>query len=140
MPVSFRILPDHGLVYVRYEGIAKFEDTIEAFGAYMAHPNCQPGQKQLVDMTRMTGFERDYGKLMAMQAQKLEQFTAQGAETLLVYLVPETDEIGDLARLIVRSWDALDGVVPLIQTNEAEALQLLGLSETSVHDLLDQIA
>lgn len=139
MSVSFRIFPERGLVYVRYDGAVVVAETFAAFGEYMAHPDCRPGQKQLVDMSRVTEFERDYAEIMALQARKADLFTAQGAETLIVYLVggPNTKE---LARVIMRSWEPFDGVVPLIQTEEADALQLLGQPEATVRDLLDRVS
>lgn len=139
MSVTFQILPARGLVYVRYEGFAKVADTSAALTEYAAHPDCRPGQKQLVDMTRMTGFEPAYGDLMAVQAQKADLFAAQGTETLLVYLVSNRENT-DLVRLILNSWEATDGVVPIIQTEEHKALQILGQPEISIKALLDRVA
>lgn len=139
MSVSFRILPDRGLVYIRYDGVARVAETAEAFRSYMAHPDCRPGQKQLVDLSRLTGFERDYFQIMSLQAMKAELFTTQGAETLMVYLVsgPTATE---LAQTVMRSWDACDTMVPLIQTIEADALQLLGQPEKSIQALLEHVS
>ncbi|WP_146345119.1 hypothetical protein [Falsiphaeobacter marinintestinus] len=138
MSVSFRILADRGLVYVRYDGMARVADTFAAFSEYVAHPDCKPGQKQLVDLSRLTGFERDYFKIMSLQAKKAELFAAQGVETLMVYLVTGA-EPDELARTVMRSWDAYDGVVPLIQTSEADALQLLGQPEQTIQALLERV-
>jgi hypothetical protein len=139
MPLSFHILADRGLVCVKYQGFIKIETTAKAFAQYMAHPDCRPGQKQLVDMRGVTGFEKDYAKLMAMQAQKAEQFTGQGMETLIVYLVDDQQH-GHLARVIIQSWDGLDGVVARIQTDEADALELLGQPERTVDELLRRVS
>lgn len=135
MSVSFRILPRRGLVYVQYEGVAKVADTFAAFGEYMAHPDCRPGQKQLVDLRQLTAFERNYPELMALQARKADLFTVQGIETLIVYLV-SSEETKSLTRMILQTWEAFDGIVPLIQTEEADALQLLGQPERSIAAML----
>lgn len=139
MSLTFQILPDRGLVYVNYEGFIDVDSTMIAFGEYMQHPDCRPGQKQLVDMRKVTGFEQDYTKLMAVQAQKAEQFTGNGMETLMVYLVDDLAH-GDLARVIIQSWDGLDGVVARIQTVEADALELLGQPERSIKTLLERVS
>ena len=74
MPVNFYILPDRGLVVVRYSGFAAIEDSIAASKSYIAHPVYAAGQKQLVDMTQITGYEKDYVQFMNMQAEKAERF------------------------------------------------------------------
>ena len=50
MPASFRILPKHGLVYVRLYGHIWPAESLEAFRNYLRHPDFRPGQKQLIDM------------------------------------------------------------------------------------------
>lgn len=130
MSVSFRIFPDRGLVFVRYQGFAKLEDTLAAFAEYACHPDCAPGQKQLVDLSGITGFDRDFPKLMEVQARKADVFAANGVETLMVYYAP-TKLTKEIARLVLRSWEPFDSIVALIQEDEAQALELLGLSERS---------
>ena len=56
MPVEFKILPERGLVVVRYSGHAAVEDTLIATKAYISHPEYSAGQKQLVDMSGITSF------------------------------------------------------------------------------------
>ena len=60
MPASFRILPERGLVYVQYSGFIRLADTQRLIQAYLAHPDRHPGQKQLVDLAAVTGFEQDF--------------------------------------------------------------------------------
>ncbi|RMD91316.1 MAG: hypothetical protein D6811_09200 [Alphaproteobacteria bacterium] len=136
MPVNFRIMPERGLVYVRYDGPARFADTMKAFGAYMSHPDARPGQKQLVDLSAVTGMEIDFPKMMEMQARKADLF-GSAAETLIVYYAP-TAEARRLARHAMRSWEGLPGVVPLMAETEAQALELLGLSEGGISELMPQ--
>lgn len=138
MSISFRIFPSRGLVFVQYTGELIVEETFRAFGEYMQHPDCRPGQKQLVDLAGVTGFDRDYAKLFALQAKKADVFSAGGVETLAVYHAP-TPLARELSRLVLKSWEPFDSVVPLIQDNEADALALLGQPETSFAELL-QIA
>ena len=76
MPASFRILPERGLVYVQYSGFIRLADTQRLIQAYLAHPDRHPGQKQLVDLAAVTGFEQDFVGLMAVQAAKAAIFFA----------------------------------------------------------------
>ncbi|PRX38249.1 hypothetical protein SAMN05216257_103225 [Meinhardsimonia xiamenensis] len=136
MAVTFSIFPERGLVYVRYEGEARLADTMAAFAEYAAHPDCRPGQKQLVDLSAVTGVEMNFAQLMEMQARKADLFgTAE--ETLMVYFAP-TPEARRIANLAMRSWQGLGKVVALVAETEKQALELLGLSETGIAELTAQ--
>ncbi|MBE9635736.1 hypothetical protein [Salipiger mangrovisoli] len=136
MPITFRILQKYGLVYVRYEGRARLTDTTAAFAEYVAHPNFRPGQKQLVDLSALTGWDGDFLELMKIQAMKIEALASAGIQTMLVYYAPTP--IGfELSQLALKSWDGLDGLVALVQQSELGCLTLLGTPETSFAQLLE---
>jgi len=135
MPVDVRIIRQRGLVYVRYWGLATLDETIEALGRYERDPGYRPGQKQLVDMGAVTGIERDYVKFMQVQAKKADIFLAGESQTLLVCYAP-TRIAAEMAEMMVRSWEPSGAVIPLIQQDQAEALQLLGQPERSFEELL----
>ncbi len=139
MPVEFKISPERGLVIVRFSGYAAINDTLAATKAYVSHPEYAAGQKQLVDMTEITGFEKDYVRFMNMQAQKAERFVRSGLQSLIVYIAP-TAVSQDLSAMFVRSWKDVDGVVPLVQHSEIEALTLLGQPEAAIDILLATLA
>lgn len=139
MSVSFRIFPRRGLVYVRYEGTARIDATSQAFAEYAQHPDCAPGQKQLVDLTHLTGYDEDYVKLMQVQAQKADVLAQGPVETLMVYHAPNAIAL-KVAHLAKRSWQDVPGMVAVVTEDEAEALALLGQSEQSFSALLDQMA
>ena len=135
MSVDFRILPRRGLVYIRYEGLATVRDSLAAFDRYARHPDCRPGQKQLVDLSRITAYDRDFPKLFELQARKADVFMAEGAQTLVMYYAP-TKITQEIAHLVERSWEPFPAVVALVQANEADALALLGQKEPSFEELL----
>ncbi|SHI86866.1 hypothetical protein SAMN05444000_103250 [Shimia gijangensis] len=135
MPVSFRILKSRGLVFVKYEGEARFDDTAQAFAEYAQHPDCRPGQKQLVDLSGITSMEKNFTKLMQLQAQKADVFAGNNAETLIVYYAPNPEGLG-IAQMILKSWEPFDSVVPIVLDDEAESLAILGLKEASLSELL----
>lgn len=135
MSVTFQILPQRGLVYVRYDGFVRLEDTFAVFGKYMSHRDFRPGQKQLVDLSGITGFERDYARLFALQSRKADAFLSGDAQTLIVYYAPG-EEAQRMCQLISRSWEPIASVVALVQQHEDEALALLGQAETSITELL----
>ena len=135
MTVDFCILPERGLVVVRYSGHATIDDTLAATKAYLAHSDYAAGQKQLVDLTQITGFEKDYVRFMNMQAAKAERLAGAGVQSLAVYIAP-TPISQDVSAMFIRSWADVDEVVALVQHSEAEALALLGQPEKSVEALL----
>ena len=136
MAISFRIFPAKGLVYVRYSGFATLDEGFAAFGQYAHHPDFRPGQKQLVDLAEITGMEKDYVKLFALQAKKAEIFMGSGgAQTLIVYHAP-TPLSYALAQQVLKSWEPTTAVIPLVQEDEAGALEILGQPERSFHELL----
>jgi hypothetical protein len=138
MSLSYRILPDLGVVYVRYEGFARIADTAETFGRYMQDPDFRPGQRQLIDLARLTGYERDFLKFFELQAQKAEAFVS-APQALFVYYAP-TPLGQELVQLIRRSWEGTSIVVQVVQDDEAEALALLGVRETSFDALVERMA
>lgn len=131
--ISYEIFREYGLVYVQYRGHAVLDDTFAAFKRYTEDPGFRPGQKQLVDLSRVTSFEKDYVRILSLQAKKAEAFT-KGPETLVVYISPAEDPLA-LAELVSRSWDDVSGVVPIIVSTEEEALAVLGIDGASVDGL-----
>lgn len=137
MPIDVRILAKRGLVYVRYVGYIRFPDTVKAFGAYMQHPDMQPGQKQLVDLSRVTDWDKDFTQLLKIQAQKADAFVGAGHETHFVYYAP-TEHTQQLARVVLRSWEDVPGVIPLLSQTEADALHVLGQPEETIDAMLQK--
>jgi len=138
MPIEFRILPDRGLVYVRYEGHISFDETGRAFGAYMQHPDMRLGQKQLVDLARVTDWDRDFTQLLKLQAGKADAFLGAGHEVHFVYYAP-SEHTQQMARMVLRSWDDVPGVIPLLAETEADALQVLGQPEQTIDAMLQTV-
>jgi hypothetical protein len=136
MPVRFHIFPERGLVVVRYSGFATINDTMAATKAYLAHPDYSAGQKQLVDMTQITGYEKDYVRFMNMQAAKAGRLATAGVQSLVVYIA-NTPESLDVSSMFIRSWIDVDAVVPMLQHTEADALTILGQPEDTIDVLLE---
>ena len=136
MSLTFQILPNRGIVYVRYDGTALIGQSARAFGEYAAHPDFAQGQRQLVDLSRITGFERNYPRLFDLQMRKADVFVKRNEQTLMVYYAPHAAGMA-LATLIARSWEGVPGTHPrIVDTTEADALHLLGEPEMSFDDLL----
>lgn len=139
MPVSFRILKSLGLVYTRYKGFTRMSDCGEMFQSYTRHRDFELGQKQLIDLSGMTGWDKDYVQMMQIQAQKTDVFMDSRAQILIVFYAP-SDLSRHAAQLGMHTWDACQSVVPIVQETQANALAILGLPYPNFDDMLAQTA
>jgi hypothetical protein len=137
MPAEFHILPDHNLVYVQYSGLMLVEDSLKAFGAYAKHPDARPGQRHLIDLSRITDMERDFARVMQLQATKGADLAMRETETLMVYFA-NTPASLKAAALAKNGWSASQGVIAIVQETEEAALAALGLAAASINALLDE--
>jgi hypothetical protein len=133
--VQVSILPDIGLVYIRYPERMSLDESGAAFSDYLAHPDFRPGQKQLIDLSAITEWDEDFTKLLALQARKADAFHQPPHVTLLAMIAP-TAKAQKIANWISRSWDGIDTVAYLVAESEAEALALLGIRAERVDELL----
>lgn len=125
MPLSFRIYRDLNLVFVAYEGLMSIAETRRELSAYRTHPDFSPTQNHLLDLRRVTDWERDFPRLMAMQAEGIDMFTPGTTPPYLVYFAPT--KVGqDAAMACIRSWDDGSVIIPRLTTREDDALQILG--------------
>ncbi|MCI5113005.1 MAG: hypothetical protein MRY75_20865 [Marivita sp.] len=137
MPASFHILPQHNLVYVRYSGLMLVEDSLKAFGAYARHPDARPGQRHLIDLSQITDMERDFARVMQLQASKGADLAMREAETLMVYFA-NTPVSLKAAALAKNGWSASQGVIAIVQETEEAALSALGMVATSIDALFEE--
>jgi hypothetical protein len=126
MPLAFRILPAVNLVQVRYRGKAGIEETAKGLRACFAHPDFRPGMRHLVDVTEVTGFERDYTGFMRLQAGVTGALVGQSVETVMV-IIANSPSGRAMAALVMRTWDNVSGVVIRMQADLEGALGILGV-------------
>jgi hypothetical protein len=134
MTVRFHIFPEHYLVYVQYRGVMRISESLEAFSTYAAHPQARPGQKQLVDLSRVTDFEADYAEVMKMQMKKAEVFVQGPHQTMIAYVAPSKMTL-KISRLVISSWEPINGVEARVLQSTSEALHVLGVRSLTAEDL-----
>jgi hypothetical protein len=113
------------------------EDSLKAFGAYAKHPDARPGQRHLIDLSRITDMERDFARVMQLQATKGADLAMRETETLMVYFA-NTPASLKAAALAKNGWSASQGVIAIVQETEEAALAALGLAAASINALLDE--
>lgn len=126
MPVRFSILPQLGLVFTRYTSRATIPDCRAAFGRYAAHPDARPHQTHFVDLSQVTEIDRDYAGMMLFQAQKVAHVMKGDRRPVMIYYAPNPVAYA-FARLTQRSWDGTGGATVIVQQDETQALDVLGL-------------
>jgi len=138
MPITFDILSEYNLVYVRYTGVTNARESAEAFAAFAKHPDARPGLRHLVDLTRLTDMDQDFAKYMELQAVKAETLASTGVETFMIYLA--TSPIGRLAANIGKNgWPPESSVVAIVQDSEDAALAALGIPHSTIADMLNEV-
>ena len=93
--------------------------------------------RQICDVSRVTGVEKNYFGLLQMQAQIVDSIAPKGSERLVIFYAPGKagQEMAQLAR---KSWEGLNSVIILVQDDEAAALALLGIPQTRLATLLER--
>jgi hypothetical protein len=135
MPASFRILPDFSLVLTRYNGDLRLDEAEACLSAFLKDAAYRPGMAHLVDMSGITGFDKDLTRMMQLQARKAEAFLTADNPTVIVYYAP-TSTSQRLARRILRSWDGLNVAVLRVAAEEMQVRDILGLRPTELAELI----
>jgi hypothetical protein len=129
MPVTFRILPQINLLHVAYAGCAGLAETVQLAADCAAHPDFRSSLRHLIDLGAVTDFERDVPGYFAMQARVIELFpvVGEGFQSLTMVVIAPPGPPRQMAEMVRRSWDGLDGAIVRIVEDEAAALSVLGL-------------
>lgn len=135
MPATYQILPSHNLVYVRYSGAMMVEDSLKAFGGYSRDPAARPGQRHLVDLSRITDMERDFARIMQLQATKGAELAMRETETLMIYFA-NTPLSLRAAALAKNGWSDSQGVIAIVLEREDAVMSALGLPFQAIDEML----
>ncbi|MCA0920041.1 hypothetical protein [Pseudooceanicola nanhaiensis] len=137
MPVTYQIFPRRDLVYVRFSGFVRPEDSMAALADFMNDPDGHPEIRQLIDLSAVTGFEAQHVEVMKVHARKVDVFRPSPNATPLVYICPGQIAL-KMVSMILRSWDGIPGMLHRVVQTEEQALELLGMPERSVAELVEQ--
>lgn len=131
-----RILPDKGLMYVRYSGAVSGAEGIAAYQSYVDHDHYKAGQKHLIDFSEMTGFANDFPQVMALQALMSDTIMSHREQTLFVFCAP-TPLAQTLCHQSAAAWDHIAHVIVRVLESEEAALDVVGLPDMKFADLLE---
>ena len=136
MSVTYRILDDHGLVYVQYGRVANVPDARSAFTKYLSDPKAKTGHRHFVDLSYVQQIDCDVPEFFKLQLDKIEGYLLKEAQTVIVYYAPHA-KAQEFATLCKRSWEMVPSVVTIIVEDEAEALSVLGVPYRNLSLLLE---
>jgi len=134
LPVVFRILPEHGLIRVRYSGTAGMDETLRAMDACANHPDFRPHFRHLVDFRAIDAIDADYPAFLAIQARAIDQLLPQDIAPFVIYLA-DSPLSQKAARMAMRSWEGVTSIVAMILEDESAAFELLGVTGQSLDPL-----
>ena len=134
MPVGHRILPEKNLAYIWNAGFVAIDECVASMQAFMGDPDRRPGLLFLFDLSRVTEFERDYTRIMELQALMADVVPPSPTPTLVILYAP-TKVSREAAAPMRMSWPDNAQVMPRIAETEAEALSISGLSEIDLRAL-----
>lgn len=138
MPATFHILPQCQLALFTYSGFVTLQESQSVVLGYGQHPDYRPWMRQLCDLSQVIGVEHNFPELLKMQAKFVETLLPSDRDLLVMFYAP-TPAGQALAQMARKSWAGLNAVIVLVQHNEAEALAVLGLRESSIAELHSQV-
>lgn len=106
MSVSYTILPEHNLHYVRYAGHHHTADTDALIADYKRDPNIRPGLRTVLDFSRILSAELDVSrrrKQMEMLYQLFHHRT--GGHWSVIYFCPNDVSLS-LTSMQQKMWEA----------------------------------
>jgi len=124
------------LVYTKYFGFVKRQETEQALFATLEHPEYLPGMSELTDLSMVEGTELssetigDHTSQVAAYYEMQAKFTAH-------YVFAPTDlgfELAQAHRKLAQQ--SIDNLTLNIFRNEAETLKTMGRSEATIAELL----
>jgi hypothetical protein len=142
MPLGFRILPELGVIAVRYVGLARLDETIVQLQACATHPDFHPAFRHVVDLRALTDFERDVLGFFKMQAAAIDTFpeNTQGEHPFHMVMLAPSGPAWEMADQVRRTWEGLGlTIVRIVDTPEA-VVDLLGLRTNESALLFETIA
>lgn len=105
-------------------------ETLAAFDRYTSSSDFRPGQSQLIDLSRVEEYERDFTRIMSLQAHQAETYFSKnmipGQVTHLIYVAPN-ELTQKMAMSSLRSWKGIPGIVALVLQDLNEAFDVLAL-------------
>lgn len=130
MPVNFQIFPDRNLVLARFSGHVLLADCLSSAKAYSEHPDANPLQNQLIDLSNVVSYERDLVQIMSVMARLPDHLLKPGSNPMVIYVAPH-HVAQEIAGLVMKSMQGIGGLVVRMFDDEAKALEVLGQRERS---------
>ena len=78
-------MPERQLILFTYAGHVTLQESMDIVASAAAHPEYRPSMRQLCDLAAVTGVERDFPKLLRMQARIIEDLLPQGQDLLVLF-------------------------------------------------------
>lgn len=134
MPVHFTVYPTRGFVLARFTGHILMADCLSSAKAYTEHPDYNPLQNQLIDLSGVTSHERDFVRMMSTLAAMPDHLLKPGTYPLIIYIAP-TEVAKEITSFVLRSMAGLDRTPVRVVECESQALEILGQPERQLAEI-----
>ncbi|MEM9349436.1 MAG: hypothetical protein AAGA47_04185 [Pseudomonadota bacterium] len=134
MASGAQLLEDGSLVYIWLSGRAKLGDPYEELRELQERGELKPGVPVLVDLAKITAFDRDAKLVMRLNLEIDDMLQLFGEETLLLIHAPNTLS-REMAGAILDLWEGSEVVIVRICEDELGALMILGRHERDFSEL-----
>ena len=135
MSVSYTILPDLGLHYVRYWGHHQTLQTDTLIEDYRRDRLVRPGLRSILDFSRILSAELDISKRRKQMELLYGMFKDPAVDWCITYYCP-TDVSRSLTDMQQKMWEARSDVDFLLATRIEPIATKLGLPVKAISDLV----
>ncbi|MBY4894690.1 hypothetical protein KUL25_18170 [Rhodobacteraceae bacterium N5(2021)] len=135
MNVEFQTCIDRDIIYMKWTGVVDFDTVMGGLAAVRNDENYRPGRPRLVDASRITEIDMDYGLLRAMVREKTGTGDHSIDESVSAVYAPG-DVVFGVTRMVQTMMEIAGGARIDVFRVERDALASLGLGHESFADLL----
>ncbi|OAN74906.1 hypothetical protein A8B78_17045 [Jannaschia sp. EhC01] len=136
MSVEFLTCIDRDIIYLKWTGVVDFDTVMDGMAAIRNDENYRPGRPRLVDASRITEIDMDYGLLRAMVRETTGTGDHSIDESVSAVYAP-SDVVFGVTRMVQTMTELADGARLDVFREERDALASLGLYHESFADLLE---
>ena len=135
MGISYKYFPERFLMFIRLKGHVNQRDIFRYLSKFEKDAQWDRGCRELIDFSGLTDLDLSFEEMRAVRLRQETYYTSVREPVLCVIHAPEDTAFG-MARMYQQLVSMTGDQVVQIANTEAEALSLLGQSETGFRELL----
>lgn len=138
MPVTFKILQDPLLVYIRYSGHLVTSDIRDAVTQFAQGGAAYHGQPHLFDLSRVTSSDINYPEFFAFMGQLADVYPMSKGENLFVFYAPDGPPAA-LSQILRKPFEQTPTMLVRAASTREQAFDILGNEREDLREQLDEV-